>query len=65
MTQEINEAISNLNSLLKYKDFSEIFDSTLSLEGINQLPNTIIEEITNLLNKLTQLRNEKQYKYFR
>lgn len=65
MTQEINEAISNLNSLLKYKDFSEIFDSTLSLEGINQLPNTIIEEITNLLDKLTQLRNEKQYKYFR
>jgi hypothetical protein len=65
MTQEINEAISNLNFLVKYKDFSEIFDSTLSLEGINQLPNTIIEEITNLLNKLTQLRNEKQYKYFR
>ena len=65
MTQEINEAISNLNFLVKYKDFSEIFDSTLSLEGINQLPNTIIEEITNLLNKLSQLKNEKQYKYFR
>ena len=58
MTQEINETISNLNSLVKYKDFSEIFDSTLSLEGLNQLPNIIIEETTNLINKLTQLLNE-------
>ena len=58
MTQELNEAISNLNSLVKYKDFSEIFDSTLSLEKLRLLPITIFEETSNLKNKISQLLNE-------
>ena len=55
MTQKINEAISNLNNLVKYKDFSEIFDSTLSLESLKIMPISIIEESKILKNKITHL----------
>ena len=58
IVQEVNEKITNLNSLVVYNDFSEIFDSTLSLDSINVLPITIIQEIINLKNKLTQILNE-------
>ena len=58
MTQELNKEISNLNSLVKYKDFSEIFDSTLSLGSLNELPISIIQETINLNNKLSQLITE-------
>ena len=58
ITQEINETMTNLNSLVKYKDFSEIFNSTLSSKNLHVLPISIIEEITNLKNKLSQLLNE-------
>ena len=58
MTLEINERISDLNSLIKFQDFSEIFDSTLSLENLRVLPTVFIDETTNIKNKLSQLLNE-------
>ena len=48
MTLEINERISDLNSLIKFQDFSEIFDSTLSLENLRVLPTVFIDETTNI-----------------
>ena len=58
MTQELDKEISNLNSLVRYQDFSEIFDSTLSLESLNELPISIIQESINLNNRLSQLFTE-------
>jgi len=57
MTEVINDGITHLNSLVKYKDISDIFDATLSLDSINKLPYVIIEESTILKNKLEQLIN--------
>ena len=57
MTEVINDGITHLNSLVKYKDLSDIFDATLSLDSINKLPYVIIEESTILKNKLEQLIN--------
>ena len=57
LTEDINDAISYLTSLVKYKDISDIFDATLSLDSINKLPYIIIQESTNLRNKLEQLIN--------
>ena len=59
--QNLNEAITNeityLNSLLKYKDISDIFDATLSLDAINKLPYVVIQESSNLKTKLEQILN--------
>ena len=57
MTEEINKAISILNDLIMYKDLSEIFDSTLSLDTIKTLPFTIIQESTTLKKKLEEILN--------
>ena len=63
LTQEITIQISNLNSLIVYKDLTEIFDSTLSLNSLKVLPIDIIEESNNLMNKLNlelnNIDNEK------
>ena len=58
MTEDINNNISYLNNLVKYKDISEIFDATLSLDSINTLPYIIIEETTNLKTKLEEILNK-------
>ena len=55
MTEVINNEISYLNSLLKYKDLSDIFDATLSLDAINKLPFAVIQESSNLKAKLEQI----------
>ena len=57
ITSEISLKIKTLNDLLKYYDLSEVFDSTLSLDSINILPITIIEESNSLINKLKELYN--------
>ena len=57
ITNEITLRINTLNELLMYKDLSEIFDSTLSLDSINKLPIGIIGESNSLLNKLKELHN--------
>ena len=58
LTQEITIKISNLNSLIIYKDLTEIFDSSLSLNSLKILPFDIIEESNKLFNKLNTLSNE-------
>lgn len=55
MMEEINKAISTLNEIIKYKDLSEIFDSTLSLDNIKDLPYIIIQETNILRQKLDEL----------
>ena len=55
MTEEIDKAITILNDLIKYKDLSDIFDSTLSLDVIKELPFIIIQESNNLQQKLDEL----------
>ena len=57
MIDYINNEINSLFSLIKYKDISDIFDSTLSLDSINRLPYKIIEESSNLKTQLEQLLN--------
>ena len=57
MTDFINDEITSLYSLIKYKDISDIFDATLSMDSINRLPFPIILESSNLKNKLEQLLN--------
>ena len=57
MTEEIDKAITNLNDLIKYKDLSDLFDSTLSLDHIKELPFIIIQESSNLQKKLDELLN--------
>ena len=55
MTEKINKEISKLKELVKYKDLSELFDATLSLEEIKYLPFKIIHESTNLKQKLEEI----------
>jgi hypothetical protein len=55
MTEEIGKSITILNDLIKYKDLSDIFDSTLSLDVIKELPFVIINESNNLQQKLDKL----------
>jgi len=55
MTEKINKEISKLNELVKYKDLSEIFDSTLDLDEIKYLPFNIIYESTNLNQKFEEV----------
>ena len=57
MTEEIDKAITDLNSLIKYKDLSDIFDSTLSLDILKELPIVIIQESNTLQKKLDELLN--------
>ena len=59
MTEEIDKAITVLNDLIKYKDLSDIFDSTLSLDVIKELPFIIIQESNNLQQKLDELLTNK------
>jgi hypothetical protein len=58
LTQEITIKISYLNSLIVYKDLTEIFDSTLSLNSLTILPIDIVEKSNNLYNNLNILSNE-------
>ena len=55
MTEKINKEISKLIELVKYKDLSELFDSTLSLDEIKYLPFKIIHETTILKQELEEI----------
>ena len=55
ITQEISIKISNLNSLVVYKELTDIFDSTLSLGNIQLLPQIIVEEINTIPEKLDEI----------
>ena len=57
LTNIINTEIPSLNNLVKYKELTEIFDSTFSLDNLKDAPYEIIEESNNLVNKLEQIYN--------
>ena len=57
MVEKINQEFTLLNGLIRYKDFSDIFDSTLYLDELNYLPFKIIQESTNLNQKLNEIIN--------
>ena len=57
LTQIITEKISKLNKMIVYKDLSEIFDSTLSIDSLKKLPISIVQESTNLKDKLYNIFN--------
>ena len=55
ITQEISIKISSLNNLVVYKELTEIFDSTLSLNSIQILPSNITGEINTIPAKLEEI----------
>ena len=55
ITQIIKNNITLLNSLINYKDLSEIFDSTSSIDSLKNLPISIIQEASNLKIKLSKI----------
>ena len=55
LTEEINKAIALLNKLVKYKDLSDIFDSTSSFDLALDLPFSIIQETSILKGQLEEL----------
>ena len=57
LPQELSIQISNLNNLIIYKDLTEIFDSSLSLNDLQILPIDIVEESNILFDKLNQTLN--------
>ena len=57
LSNVINTEIPSLNNLVKYKELTDIFDSTFSLDNLKVVPFEIIEESNNLVNKLEQIYN--------
>ena len=55
LTKEINENIGNLNNLLAYDDLSSIFDSTLAIKDLKELPYSFISSCYNLYSNITRL----------
>ena len=55
ITEIIDINIPSMNSLLAYKELSDIFDSTFSLSQLKIIPYGIIEESNYLINKLEEL----------
>ena len=57
LTNIINTDVPSLNNLIKYKELTDIFDSTFSLDNLKEVPFEIIEESNNLVKKLEQIYN--------
>ena len=55
LTEEINKAIISLNKFVKYKDLTDIFDSTSSFDVALDLPIIIVQETTDLKKKLEEI----------
>ena len=58
LTKIINTDVPSLNNLIKYKELTDIFDFTFSLDNLKVVPFEIIEESNNLVSKLEQTYNE-------
>ena len=58
LNSSISDNVTNIINIIVYNDFSEIFDSTLSLENIINFPISIIVESSSLRNKLLNLYND-------
>ena len=57
ITIAITNNMTNLINIIKYNDLSEIFDSTLSIENLMNLPISILVESANLKNNLQTVYN--------
>ena len=57
LTNIINNEIPSFNNLVEYKELTEIFDATFSLDNLKFIPFEIKEESNNLENKLEQIYN--------
>ena len=57
ITTNVSNNITDLINILVYNDLSEIFDSTLSLDKLTNLPISILVESSSLKNKLDSLLN--------
>ena len=55
ITTTVSSNITNLINIVVYNDLSEIFESTLSIENIMNLPNTILAESSSLKSSLETL----------
>ena len=55
LTNLINTEIPTLNNLVKYKELTDIFDATFSLDNLKEVPFDFIEESSNLVKKLEQI----------
>ena len=55
LTNLINTEIPSLNNLVKYKELTDIFDATFSLDNLKEVPFDFIEESSNLVKKLEQI----------
>ena len=53
----INSNITNLNNLLAFIDLSSIFDSTLAIDNLKELPNNIISTSLNSYHNINTLNN--------
>ena len=58
ITEIINIQIPIMINLVNFKDLTDIFDSTFSLNDLKIIPNEIVEESNQLINKLKQIQNE-------
>ena len=47
-----------MNNLILYKELTDVFDSTFSLNNLEIIPFGIVEESNNLINNLEKLYNE-------
>ena len=57
----IDSNINALNSLLSFKDLSDIFDSTLSIPEVSTLPYKIVASSQNLYSSLNKINNDILY----
>ena len=57
ITPFVNNTVVHLIKNVVYKELSDIFDSTLSLENLMNLPNSILDESSSLNNKQFSLLN--------
>ena len=58
ITDIISNNIPSLNNLITYRELSDIFDSTFSLDKLKYIPHSIINETDNLVNELEKIYNE-------
>ena len=58
---KINSEFTNLNNILPFKHLSEIYDSTLSISGLNEFPFDIVPASQNIYNKIKSVEDDLLY----
>ena len=57
----IDSNIKDLNNLLVFNDLSSIFDSTLSISQLTEIPYSVVSSVENLYSKLNKINNDIFY----